>query len=346
MARKTLKSRRLNMETLENRSMLAGNVIAKVTSGNLTITGDNQANLIEITADSAGKFTIKGTTNSNTTINGKANDSFTVTGNVTITMAGGADKVVLGTSSADTKIPKSLSINLNSGADTLTMNRVKTVVMNVNAGSDTEVEVDTLAFVNCAHTGDVTVALGAGNDKLNTTNWSTTTKLTVNGNRGADTFTASSGIAAQDAVITMGLDSEIDNDIMTLKGLSVSRNATLNMGGGDDKLYLPSNTFPASPPAADYLNVAGLFTINLGKGNDTSIFGPGTVGATGTVGTLAFNFGDGNDTVKFRGPLTIKNVHRIDGGLGTDTIVKSGTITVTGQNTIINVENPGNPTKL
>ena len=75
---KSLLSRRLGLESLEGRQLMAGNVLVSVNSlGDLLITGDSQDNNIQIFhsmqqgAVIPGKFLVTGAQNSNTLINGQ-----------------------------------------------------------------------------------------------------------------------------------------------------------------------------------------------------------------------------------------------------------------------------------
>src|SRR5262245_5328671 len=76
--RNTRRSRKLHFESLEGRALLAGNVTAAVTGGDLIITGDAEANSIVIVhGRGAGEYLVKGV--DGTTING-AGSSFRATG--------------------------------------------------------------------------------------------------------------------------------------------------------------------------------------------------------------------------------------------------------------------------
>src|SRR5262245_19355375 len=83
-------NRRLRLECLEPRAMLAGNVTASVNgSGNLTITGSNADNQIEITQVDVDSYLISGT---DTTINGETELQVDgVQGSLTVDLKGGAD---------------------------------------------------------------------------------------------------------------------------------------------------------------------------------------------------------------------------------------------------------------
>ncbi len=61
-AMKTSKTRRLQVENLENRELMAGNVSVSVQNGNLYITGDASRNHVEVRQSSPGVFRVNGVT--------------------------------------------------------------------------------------------------------------------------------------------------------------------------------------------------------------------------------------------------------------------------------------------
>src|SRR5438093_9588622 len=85
-------NRRLGLELLESRRVLAGNVHAFVSGGNLHLDGDSQANEILIEQSAPKSFTIT-SRDGTTTINGQAGPlTFNrVSKNVFITLKGGDD---------------------------------------------------------------------------------------------------------------------------------------------------------------------------------------------------------------------------------------------------------------
>ena len=87
--------RRLNVEALENRLVLAGNVLAKVSNGSLYITGDSAYNEISISQSRVGELTIAG--QAGTKINGstRAIKLGGVTADVRATMGAGDDRIRL-----------------------------------------------------------------------------------------------------------------------------------------------------------------------------------------------------------------------------------------------------------
>src|SRR5262249_14916053 len=79
--------RTLHVEQLEGRAMLAGNVTASVSGGNLIIRGDNVDNGVVISQTDPGTYLVTGidTAGGPTTINGNTDATFTgVTGSFDI----------------------------------------------------------------------------------------------------------------------------------------------------------------------------------------------------------------------------------------------------------------------
>src|SRR6188508_563541 len=99
MARPRGIGRRCLFESLEDRRLLAGDVTARISHGNVVIKGDNFANGIAITAGaSAGQIVITGVNagGSATRVNGTSNGAITLsgfTGKLTIKMKSGDDRV-------------------------------------------------------------------------------------------------------------------------------------------------------------------------------------------------------------------------------------------------------------
>src|SRR5919109_2159853 len=91
--------RRLGVELLEDRAMLAGNVLASLAGGTFTITGDNFANQISVQQLSATEIRIEGLLDITGQVTTKVNGSLA---GVTLTYAGGA---------------LNLSMNMKAGSD-------------------------------------------------------------------------------------------------------------------------------------------------------------------------------------------------------------------------------------
>ena len=129
---KTSTTRRLQVESLENRELMAGNVSVSVQNGNLYITGDAARNHVEVRQSSPGVFRVNGVTigGAATKINNATNGVFTtsaVRGNVVISLGGGDDQLNFGTGDNRViNVPNNLSIDMGSGSDFLSIRDVKT----------------------------------------------------------------------------------------------------------------------------------------------------------------------------------------------------------------------------
>lgn len=106
------------IESMEIRTLLAGNVLASLSNGTLSLTGDDSANTVAVTV-SEGNVVVRGL--SGTTINGAATDfvavtgSSTIAGSLKISLGGGNDTAAVGA----VTITGDLSFNGGSGDDVL-----------------------------------------------------------------------------------------------------------------------------------------------------------------------------------------------------------------------------------
>ncbi len=108
------KYRRLRLETLEPRQMLAGDVTVNVTGGNLSIVGDSEMNSITITATTtAGEFVVEG---SSTTVNGGLSATVSgVVGNVNIQLGDNYDSLTFDTDPAAIHFAGDMHIDMGLG---------------------------------------------------------------------------------------------------------------------------------------------------------------------------------------------------------------------------------------
>jgi hypothetical protein len=171
---------RLLLESLESRHALAGNVVAVLTEGTLTILGDEQSNGVNIIYDVATKQHRIGGTDcggSATTINGEPTPAvFSGVKHVQVRLGAGDDKLDFG--AADqvyTAIGKKLSIEMGSGNDQVMLGR---------AGNDPSVGTDVAhrLYVNQG----IWIDLGEGNDQLDVANLKTNKSLIVMAGGGND----------------------------------------------------------------------------------------------------------------------------------------------------------------
>ncbi|HUQ71335.1 MAG TPA: hypothetical protein VM165_17535, partial [Planctomycetaceae bacterium] len=120
--------RRLTVESLEDRSLMAGNLTVSVVDGSLVISGDDEANGFVI--EQAGQNAFRIRTNSlggeNTLMNGSADTDqtfFGVTDDINIALKGGPDQVGVGVKfSSPLQIPRNLNVDGGSAADSVLIN--------------------------------------------------------------------------------------------------------------------------------------------------------------------------------------------------------------------------------
>ena len=147
------------VEHLEDRSVLAGNVLASVAGGNLFLIGDASANQLEITRVGANNVQI--TSLDGTTINGQAGPITlnNVRTGITAVLGGGDDVLELtgASSTSPFEVLGNAMINSGEGNDTITLTNFSTrgsLVLMTQGGDDT-ITADGLQVQNPAiiHTG-------------------------------------------------------------------------------------------------------------------------------------------------------------------------------------------------
>ena len=200
--------RKCKFESLENRQMMAGDVMAAVHAGTLFIKGDNLSNGITITPGAIPNQVIITGINaggSGTTVNGLTNTAVpinNVTMDIKIKMLRGNDIVTVN----NLTVNGSLKINTDGGVDTVTVN-ASTICgdLDVNTGGSADTVTVTNTLVNgeaefrtggdCDHLtitastlGELDVHLEEGNDTLAITNTQVVTETSLNGDQGINTF--------------------------------------------------------------------------------------------------------------------------------------------------------------
>lgn len=123
--------RQLNFQSLERRDLMASDVLATITNGNLTkIVGTQEADKFALVSTGRG-YVLAGL--DGTTINGRSQVLFnTISGNLTINTKGGNDYVQL----ANFVVGKTLTIDLGDGHDEL-------IIQNAIIKTDLIIEGDT-----------------------------------------------------------------------------------------------------------------------------------------------------------------------------------------------------------
>ncbi|MCA9097411.1 MAG: hypothetical protein KDA36_03460 [Planctomycetaceae bacterium] len=325
---------------LEDRTLLAGNVTAAITGGNLVIQGDDLSNTITIepTAN-AGEFKITGT---GTTVNGAANVTLGgLTGDIIAQMGDGNDQVQLSTSGTqDITLPGAIRGEMGEGNNVF--------------------KVFTLGASNLKVSGDATFTSGAGNDNYIFQSLGIGSDLTFDANVSVTAGEGTNGTTLE----TSNNNSRVDVGLkLTVKGGSGSdsvqflaqgnvstvsvRNAVINPGDGTNEVRLESNADSAVAKVIEsfrYTGGAGADTILLqsngsagqvkfgtstkvklgGGANTFTMEAPNVAGFAGADGNLSVKGGNDIDQVKLlaaaAGRVSFAGTLKMSLGGGNDTL--------------------------
>ncbi|MEZ6058726.1 MAG: hypothetical protein R3C19_00020 [Planctomycetaceae bacterium] len=250
----------IDIEKLEDRLLLTGNVSVEISRGDIRISGDRSDNVISITLDNTG-LTISGA--NGTTVNrvqrlvippgripAEIDDVF-------INMAGGNDTVQANI--AGVSVRHDVRVNLGAGNDRLT-------VTGGSVGRDATVlggpGNDVVQWEMFSVADDLNVLLGGGNNSLTLTNGEVGDNATIFGGGGIDLIFVNSVQVADDATIsTFGR-----NDQVTVMNSQVGNTVRIQLGAGNDQLTV-SNSQVGNRTIAG--GGAGRDTLNV----TTSLFG-------------------------------------------------------------------------
>jgi len=313
-------SRRLILESLESRAMLAGNVTVSVTDGVLHVQGDALSNDIDIQQSGAvsaqglrveisGRYAGGQLT---TTINGE--DSVTVEGitqGAVIGLGNGDNYLRIGqTAGTDggrrpVHFPGRVTICASSGRDRIMLSIYNNTRVTVNAGAgDDIVNLVKSRLYNVFINTDPPAVAGrdpvGGNDNVWMRSISTRGKVVVNSGIGNDEF-----LADRDNTGFWGsvdLDLGDGNDAATFGiGVNLNGSTTVQTGSGGDSF-------------ATAANIRGSFVATLGSGSDLLY----CRGFSTTV--LDITLDDGNDNAIVFSELLAGL--KLDGGVGTDRLTQ------------------------
>jgi hypothetical protein len=304
--------RKLNMETMEARQMMAGDVMANVTGGTLYLneaTGQaGRDNSVIVSQIAPGKIRVTG--NSTTTdgtlskINGAASQDFNVTGGLVVRFGGGSDLIVFDQSAPpaftnvdiDTAAPPVLAQPLVKGATGIT--------------PLTTPDNDNVIMWGAKIAGNLTVNTGAGDDWVYVANTSIGGNVSINTGSGADTAQLENMVGTIGGNVDIQLYSSLaekDADCAWLDHVYAYGNINARGGDGADLLHLDNVT--------SYKD----FNLDAGAGDDKL-----EINTVCAVDDFFAQMGDGNDAVTSNGLYIINGKTQIDGGAGTDSITKTG----------------------
>lgn len=240
------------IEHLETRALLAGNVIASLSGGNLTVRGDAAANSIEITVLD-NKVQVRGL--DSTTINGGtaafviAPNTDAFAGSVRVSMKGGADTVAF---NRDVKLNGPVLVYGDRGNDTIVSvgaTFARGTVLYGNDGNDTFSLQDSTTNVRAVIDG------GRGNDLVSLTNMAIVGPMMIRGGDGND------GISLNNATTTswVAIQGERGDDNVTVHDSAVGGFLQVRTTQGDDAVMLDDNVFD------------GRVSVSLGSGADSMV---------------------------------------------------------------------------
>jgi cyclophilin family peptidyl-prolyl cis-trans isomerase len=283
MARRPNRSRRqripqvADVQNLEPRLLLTGDVTAVIEDGNLVIEGDAAANQLELTYFK-GDVSIR--SRQGTRINGQTGrtvlieDTDTIPGNVMVTLQGGHDEFLV---SRDLKIEGDLTVRGGIGNDTFGMLR-------------TEVG------------GYLKVLMGSGRDAVSIDDVSVSGDFaSIRGNNGRDSLRIVDSVFAPELLVSTGRG----HDDVAIEMVRTDGNATVLTGEHDDHVSITSGRFKAGLEVVTSVGedtvqildtrVATETSIGLGADNDQL-----SLGATGLrnifSGEFVVNGSGGNNT--------------------------------------------------
>lgn len=333
---KRTRPRRIAIEPLESRRLLAGDVTAEVVDGNLLLRGDRLSNQVELRAaiDGSDAIEVIGLPSEDgdlTTINGAPSFTFTgVTGDIAANMRGGDDVVYI----HDLDILGDLNVRTGRGNDRVLVGGLpRGGDMIGRPLSDSAVDqamvegelvapiepvdpvpidpvqpvdpVPILPIANVTIAGRARIVTGAGNDGIAMGSLEVYGNLNIQTGRHADVVrlgvnelpVPTDGEVPLDDGVPAVIDGEVGPPI-TLP-VDVYGSLRLNTGRGADQAWLES------------VHVAHNMSVNLGRGDDLFSYDWGSVG-----GRININAGRGDDLVALV-HLTADTI-RIRGGRGDD----------------------------
>ncbi len=302
-------ARRLFVEGLENRQLLAGDVTVSRSGADLYVTGDNLSNTISIESDGSGGVRVNGFNDASaqpTSINGTPNGTFqsaAFSGSVFIEMNGGDDEVRFTRLQVKTAV-----VNLGEGNDDL--------VAGLQAADETRFGTSTPVRLSVAE--NLTIVGLGGDDDIRLQSVYVAGAAVIDTGEQNDTVTLLPGVDGATLADTSG---RIDvggtltivpgngADTVNAKGVVTGANLVVDDAGGPLTANLTSfrsnaNTFIYASPDADDISIndgraVALMQI-ITEGGDDRLAIRDTY-----ANNLNINMGDGNDRLSLanvRGP--------------------------------------------
>ena len=245
-------NRKLAVDALERRTLMAGDVVVSVIGAELHIQGDDEANAIAIlrTPNTTAFQVVR--TDVNTTINGSLSPYLAtgVTGGFVIESGAGNDR--LGIHGASVNGPLKIDTGTDAGADSVNLVGVFVAGgLTLNTGSG----VDVVSLVSVRIAGSSTINTGTGNDVLSVSMSRFVRSFDLNMGSGNDAFASSSSGFRESIRVEMGSG----NDSVAIASSVFHDSVGVDLGDGDDRMALLFSRFDS------------LLTVDGGIGSDALV---------------------------------------------------------------------------
>lgn len=325
MTQRNASRRTLALESLEDRSLLAGNVSVDVAGGHLIVRGDNECNGLVIVQLDSGEYAVAGFEHDGapTTVNGGTDPVIVrgVRGNFDIHLRGGDDLLGIGNDvdllidlagqlGFDDTIPDPGTIGLDEIPD-IQLRVPKSLIVHTQDGEDGVAVVADVRYDAIIHTGKHSDGIALAESNI-----------------GDDvilrTLAGEDGILVENTEIDGHLNVHTGHDGDTLLvSLSSIRHAVLNSGHGSDSVGISETEFDrelvlltehGNDEVVANLVAARLMVVNTGAGNDDV-----AMGSIATDHDLIVHTGGGNDDVAIADAQIGRNLHVFLAG-GSDTL--------------------------
>jgi hypothetical protein len=275
--------RSFEFQRLEDRMLMAGNVVAAVNKGTLTLTGDNFDNGIVVTSGpQIGQIYISPVAGSNTTINGQTSPVLLsgVSKDLVANMNGGNDVLeVLDTGGIPISLPGKINVNMGAGNDYFYAYNARTTdSVSINAGTGSDAV--------------ILERVKIGNQNVNHNH----NDLSITGQGGTDTFYIDNTTVARN--LTIDDHKATGDDTVALLNSSVGGNVSVQTGNADDFV------------SGDHLSVGGQMKVSTNSGDDHVYL------YYSNIDKLMVQLGDGDDELYLRND-SAKSTD-FDGGKGFD----------------------------
>lgn len=226
-------SRRLGVESLEKRQVMAGNVTVAWANNALQIKGDSQDNQITMAEVKPGLIQVIGI--NNTRINGTANNANYFnkwSGNLNIAMGGGNDSVTIGWNGLPASRLNSIIVNMGAGSDTVEVKNTFVTGANFssfNLGEEHQNDADNINVMQSSFRA-LAIGTGGGDDRVDVSTCNVT-KAIISTGGGHDV-----AVLQRNAFAELAVSLGEGNDYFMTWNSKPSRSRWIHGGDGGDVL--------------------------------------------------------------------------------------------------------------